>query len=452
MPHGYDTIAAIATPPGRGAVSIVRISGEQTRAVAARVFFSKAVLRDRTATYGAVIAPDGAVIDRGLALFFAGPRSFTGEDVLELHVHGSPAVATETMLAVFSAGARLASAGEFTRRAFLAGKLDLCSAEAVGELITAEHRSAARAAAARLSGGLARAVEELRTELARILEELAASLDFPDEVKEPDKAVLCDRTEAVRKRVAELVRGYERGRLVREGVSVAVVGPPNAGKSSLLNALLGTERALVSELAGTTRDTIEETLALKGFEARIIDTAGIRAHGDRLERAGIERAHAALASARIALIVIDASQPFSSDARDLLVNSRGRERVVLFNKSDLGRESFDAREGGERDAILGSVMDQATPAAVRAAIEGIVSRGEQPDMERPHLANVRQVAAAIQAERALEFACATLRKGEPADLIVVDLLNASASLGDLTGRQASEELLDGIFSRFCIGK
>jgi len=447
-----DTIAAIATPPGRGAVSIVRISGEKTRAVAARVFHSKALLRDRTATYGEVIAPDGTVIDRGLALFFAGPRSFTGEDVVELHVHGSPAVAMETLSAVFSAGARLAAAGEFTRRAFLAGKLDLCAAEAVGELIAAEHRSAARAAAARLSGGLARAVEELRTELARILEELAASLDFPDEVKEPDKEALFDRTEAVRKRVVELVSGYEIGRLVREGVSVAVVGPPNAGKSSLLNALLGTERALVSELAGTTRDTIEETLALKGFEARIIDTAGIRAHADRLERAGIERAHAALASARIALIVIDASQPLCAEARDLLVNSRERERVVLFNKSDLGRVSFDAREDDERDAILGSVKDQATSAAVRAAIEGIATRGEQPDLERPHLANARQVGAAIEAERALEFASRTLRAGEPADLIVVDLLSASACLGDLTGSQASEELLDGIFSRFCIGK
>jgi tRNA modification GTPase len=447
-----ETIAAIATPPGRGAISIVRISGEKTRAVAARVFRSKGSLRDRTATYGEVIAADGATIDQGLALFFAGPRSFTGEDVLELHVHGSPAVATEALLGALSAGARLATAGEFTRRAFLAGKLDLSAAEAVGELIAAEHRSEARAAAARLSGGLARAVEELRAELAVILEELAASLDFPDEVEEPGKEALRARVETVRKRVAELAGGYERGRLVREGVSVAVVGPPNAGKSSLLNALLGTERALVSELAGTTRDTIEETLALNGFEARIIDTAGIRAHADRLERAGIERAHAALASARVALIVIDASQPLSPEARELLADSRERERVILFNKSDLGRMSFDARESGERDALLGSVNDPSTSAAVREAIERIVLRGEQPDLERPHLANARQVGAAIEAERALEFAGATLRAGEPADLIVVDLLNASAALGNLTGGQASEVLLDGIFSRFCIGK
>jgi tRNA modification GTPase len=447
-----ETIAAIATPPGHGAIAVVRISGGKTRAVAARVFRSKHPLRDRTATYGEVIAMDGGVIDQGLALFFQAPRSFTGEDVVELQVHGSPAVATEVLLATIAAGARLAMAGEFTRRAFLAGKLDLSAAEAVGELIAAEHRSAARAATARLAGGLARAVERLRATLCAIVEELAAALDFPDEVETPDPITLRERVEEIQRDVAELARSYERGRLVREGVTVAIVGPPNAGKSSLLNALLGAQRALVSELAGTTRDTIEETLVLRGFTARIIDTAGIRAHAERLERAGIERTEEALASARIALVVVDASAPLEPEARDILARTRERERVVFFNKEDLGRVAFNAREEAERDAILGSVRDDRTLQAVREAMERIALHDELPDVERPHLANARQVAAVLEAQRFLAYACDTLAAQRPSDLIVGDLLNASAALGELTGREASEALLDGIFSRFCIGK
>lgn len=422
------------------------------RAIAARVFASSTPLTERTALLGKIVADDGATIDEGLALFFAAPRSYTGEDVLELHVHGAPTVAAETLLATLAAGARLATPGEFTRRAFLAGKLDLSAAEAVGELIAAEHRSQARAAAARLSGGLAREVERLRAQLTMILEELAAALDFPDEVESPSASFLHARIAEIRREMQGLAASYERGRLVREGVSVAIVGPPNAGKSSLLNALLGTDRALVSELAGTTRDTIEECIALDGFEARLIDTAGIRAHAQRLEREGIARAHAALAGARIALVVVDASAELSPEAQALLVQTRGRERIVLFNKSDLGRVAFDRRDEAEAAAILGSVHDRATLDATRAALRDLVVGGEQPDFERPYLANARQAAAVIEAERALGFAGEALTAGAPVDLIAGDLLAASASLAALTGQAATEELLDGIFARFCIGK
>lgn len=451
-PSASETIAAIATPPGRGAIAIVRVSGPATREIAARVFRSAQPLRARFATNGEIVDAAGRRIDEGLALFFSAPHSYTGEDVLELHVHGSPAVARETLIATLSAGARLAGPGEFTRRAFFYGKIDLASAEAVADLIAAEHGASARAAAAGLSGGLARAVDTLRSALDEILEELAAAIDFPDEVETPPRERLAARIAEVRAQIAELATTWERGRLVREGVAVAIVGPPNAGKSSLLNALLGDERALVSEVPGTTRDTVEETLALEGSALRLIDTAGIRAHADRLEAAGIERTERALEASRVALVVVDASAALSDEARMLLARTRERERVVLFNKADLGRAGYDGRDAAERDALLGSVRDGATLEAVRGSLSALIGSSETIDLARPHLGTARQADALLEADRALAFAEETLAAEAPADLISADLLRATRALGELTGREADERLLDAIFARFCIGK
>jgi len=430
----------------------VRVSGPAAREVAARVFRSDGELRPRRATNGVIRASDGAAIDRGLALFFPAPHSYTGEDVLELHVHGSPVIARDTLIATLSAGARLAAAGEFTRRAFLNGKIDLSAAEGVADAIAAEHTAGARAAAARLSGGLAREIDALRAALEEILEELAAAIDFPDEVETPPRERLMARIDAVRRQIAQFSLNWERGRIVREGASVAIVGPPNAGKSSLLNALLGHERALVSEVPGTTRDTIEETLAFEKFTLRLIDTAGIRAHADRLEAAGMARSEAALAEARIALVVVDAALPLAAETRAVLTRTRGRERVVLFNKSDLGRTGYDARDEDERGALLGSVREAVTLASVREALAAVAGGGATIDLSRPHLGTARQADAALEADRALALAQATLRANAPADLISGDLAGAVRALGELTGHEVDERLLDAIFARFCIGK
>ncbi|HLI94518.1 MAG TPA: tRNA uridine-5-carboxymethylaminomethyl(34) synthesis GTPase MnmE [Candidatus Baltobacteraceae bacterium] len=443
-------MVAVATPPGKGAIAIVRVSGPCSRDLAKKVFRSKGKLKERVATYGTVVDERGAAIDKGLAILSIAPRSYTGEDTVEFHVHGSPVVAREVVRSLLACGARYATAGEFTRRAFLNGKLDLHAAAAVADLIDAETRSAARAALANLGGGLANDVRELRARLAHILEELAGAIDFPDEVPDPDRAMLHRELDAIVEELRRLQRDGEAGRLVREGVPVAIVGPPNAGKSSLLNALLGEERALVSEIAGTTRDTIEESITVRGVQMRLIDTAGIREHADRLEAAGMERTQRALASSRVALLVIDGSQPLDAEARALLQQTASRARVVFANKADLG--TCGARELDRITHVRGSVYDRASLEAIRDALAQTAWGGELPDLERPHLASLVELNAVAEAIDALAQAQRTLQCGDPVDLTAPELARAFAALGQLTGDTATEELIGGIFARFCIGK
>jgi tRNA modification GTPase len=447
-----DTIAAIATPPGRGAVAIVRCSGPASRHVASRVFRSRTPLVDRVATYGEILDVEGAVLDRGLALAMDAPRTVTGEDVVELHVHGSPYVAAETMRALVHAGARAAGPGEFTRRAFLNGKLDLSAAEAVADVIEAESRAAARAAQANLAGALRRAIDAIAADVSTLLEELAGSIDYPDEVPEPERALTARRLDAIAATLAELIAGWERGRLVREGLAVAIVGPPNAGKSSLLNALLGEERAIVAPVAGTTRDVIEERVLVGGVPVRVLDTAGMRSSEDPIERIGVERARRALDDAAVALVVIDGARALEADAREILAATRVRPRIVFFNKADLGRAGYDERDPAEADALHGSVADDASLAAVRAAIERVGWRSEAIDLTRAHLASARHADAVARAHDAIARAQTTLADGDALDLIAPALLTALAALGEITGAVATEAVLDGVFARFCIGK
>jgi len=445
-----DTIAAIATPPGKGAIAVIRVSGSRTREFAARLVKTHGALQPRYATYATFVDETGHALDRGLALLYAAPHSYTGEDSLELQTHGSPIVAREIVRALLACGARAAQPGEFTRRAFLNGKMDLHAAAAVADLIDAESRSAARAAFANLGGGLASEVRSLRAALASVLEELAGAIDFPDEVPEPAAGRVESVLDASIASLERLRHDGELGRLVREGVSAAIVGPPNAGKSSLLNALLGEERALVSEEAGTTRDTIEESIAIDGVPVRLVDTAGIRAHAGSIEAAGIARTRRALESARIAVVVIDGSVTLSAEARALLTETRGRDRVLFANKIDLGE--IGALEMSEPDTIRGSVRDPRSLAAVRGALAKIGWGGERPDLERPHIASLLEFDAINEALGALGRARATLTAREPTDFIAGELQTAFAALGHVSEGVAAEETLDGVFSRFCIGK
>jgi tRNA modification GTPase len=448
-----ETIAAIATAPGKAAIAIVRVSGPATLELAMRILTPKHPLRPRYASLRRIHDAEGRLIDEGLALFFAAPASATGEDVLELQLHGSPLVAELTLNAAIAAGARLAQPGEFTKRAFLAGKLDLSAAESVADLIDAEHHSAARAAAGRLAGALARSVQRERAALMILLEELAASIDFPDEVHEPARDLFLAHLQAIRGHVAELIAGGSLGRLVREGATVALAGPPNAGKSSLLNAFLGDDRAIVSEIAGTTRDTIEEQADCDGLLVRLIDTAGIRPSVDALEAAGIERSRKTLEQARIILVVLDGAQPLDRTAREVLAVTRDRERIIYLNKADLGLRQAVVEEVSQSEVgvLSGSAHEPATIARLRAALRERLL-GATADLERPHLARAREIDAATEALHALDLAIAGASADEPLDFVSGDLVAASAALGRITGDTVNEEVLTGIFARFCIGK
>jgi tRNA modification GTPase len=303
-----------------------------------------------------------------------------------------------------------------------------------------------------LTGGLRRVVDDARAALAAVLEELAGSIDYPDEVPEPPRPRLQAAVDEVDGLLAGLVRDWERGRIVREGTSLAIVGPPNAGKSSLLNALLREDRAIVSDVAGTTRDVIEESFAIDGVRVRVLDTAGLRATGDAIERSGIERAQRALAGAAVALVVIDGSRPLDADARAILAATRGRPRVVLFNKRDLGTLGYASRDSGEHDALCGSVYDPAALVAIEAAVARAGWNGETLDLARPHLASARQADAVARAREALAAASATLAEGAPVDLLAPDLVLTAAALAEITGAAATEAVLNGVFARFCIGK
>jgi len=445
-----ETIAAVATPPGRGAIAVLRVSGSQTRAIAQRLLRTAAPLRPRRAHNVTVHDASGAVIDHGIAILFAAPRSYTGEDVLELQVHASPVVVRETLEALLASGARLAVPGEFTRRAFTNGKMELSEASAVADLIAAETRAAARAAAANLSGALAQEIARLRETLFAGIELLAGAIDFPDEVPDPDPAQLDATLASVESELRALRDSGEIGRIVREGIGVAIVGPPNAGKSSLLNALLGQERALVSELAGTTRDTIEESIVVDGVPVRLTDTAGLRAHADRLESAGIERTMRALAEARIALVTLDGSRAVGAPERDVLEKTEGRERIVFCNKADLGDEG--SRTLASLSPVVGSVYDARTLDALRRAIAAVGWKGDALDLSRPHLAHAYEIDAVNEALAALAAARATLAAGDPVDLCAGELQQAVAALGHVSGEAAGEEIIDRIFARFCIGK
>ena len=446
-----DTIAAVSTPPGRGGIGIVRVSGpragEMARAVAGRL------PEPRVATSARFLAGDGETLDTGLALWFPAPRSYTGEDTLELQGHGGPVVLDRVAGRIFSLGARPARPGEFTERAFLNGKLDLAQAEAVADLIDAATHEAARLARRSLDGALSERVNAAVAELVEIRTFIEGALDFPDEeVPDLPEDLLAERLDRVRRAVAGARGTAARGNLLREGFGVVIVGRPNVGKSSLLNRLVGRERAIVTEVPGTTRDTLHEPMQVDGLPLRVVDTAGLHPTDDPVERIGIERTWAAVEEADAVLAVVDDRRGLEDADREILDRIPDRlPRVVVRNKIDLTGAPAGERESGA--GLFRIRLSARTGEGVDRLCERLKAlAGYEPRAEGLFMARRRHLVALDEALAALDAAKRGGEEGAGSELVAEDLRLAQRALGEITGEFTTDDLLGSIFATFCIGK
>lgn len=438
-----DTIAAIATAAGAGGIGIVRLSGTRARDIAETI--AGRTLPPRTATYARFTDADGNAIDDGIALYFRGPASFTGEDVVELQAHGSPVVLRQLVARCIALGARQATAGEFSQRAFLNGKLDLAQAEAIADLIAAGDERAARAARRSLDGVFSRRVEALMVQVLAIRVHVEAAIDFADESLETlGGPELRTGLQAAIESLAQLRREAERGRTLRDGLHVVLVGPPNAGKSSLLNALAGSDRAIVTDIAGTTRDLLQEAIRIDGVELTLVDTAGLRVAGDAIEAEGIRRARAELGRADLALVVLDARDPEAGRAA-VAGEVAGVPRLWLHNKADLLQAPVELGE----DALAISARTGLGLAALHERLLALSGAGEA--VEGAFSARARHVQALAEAAEQLEAAAGELQQ-ERLELAADALARAHDALGGIGGRVGADALLGHIFAAFCIGK
>ena len=455
-----DTIAAIATAPGPSAIGVVRLSGPDTCAVLDRVFRPKngrpmSRQEPRRLVLGDVLDRDGQVIDSALAVLFPGPGSYTGQDCGELQCHGSPVVLDAALAAMLAAGARQAKGGEFTRRAFLNGRMDLLQAEAVADLIDAETAQAAHNAVGQLEGVLSRTVSEIYDGLMAIVSRFYAVVDYPDEdIGDLQREDMLDTLRRAENRLEELLATFSRGKLLKLGVPTVILGRPNVGKSSLLNALLGYERAIVTEIPGTTRDTVEETVTVGGTLLRLIDTAGLRDTPDRVEQMGVERSRAAMESAELILVLWDSSSPVTQEDGELLSQAMSLAPTVLVrSKSDLLSAPLPLLSLApmppvvELSARTGQGLEE-----LEQAIRSALPRQTGEEAYGELLTNARQEEAASRALERLEGAQAGLSAGVTPDALLTDVEEALSALGELTGASVREDITDRIFQRFCVGK
>ena len=449
-----DTIAAIATGASVSAIGIVRLSGERAIELADALFrpASGSPMREaapRTLVYGSLFTRAGELLDLCLCTISRAPHSYTGEDTAEFQCHGSPVVLRALLDELFALGARQALPGEFTKRAFLNGRLELSSAEAVADLIDAESAESAKNAAGQLSGALTARTEGVYAALADISAHYHAVLDYPDEDIEPFRLAEYARTlEDAAAELRAMLSTYERGKLMREGIPAAIIGRPNAGKSSLLNALLGYERAIVTRVPGTTRDTIEEKLRLGGLCLRLIDTAGLRETDDEVERLGVERSRSAMERAELILAVVDGSEaPTAEDKAILAAAEKAKKAIVVLSKKDLS-------DSAEIETTLPVVkLSSVTGEGVDALEAAISALFPMPDVPAGAiLTNARHADAISRALSSVEDALRALREGATPDVVLTESETAMAALGELDGRTVREDVTARIFSRFCVGK
>jgi tRNA modification GTPase len=476
-----DSIVAIATPPGRGGIGIVRISGPSAHAIAAALLKHPTPLRARHATFTRVVAQDGgeAAYDEVVATFFPSPHSYTGDDVVEISAHGSPVVLNAIVTSAIAAGARLAAPGEFTLRAFLNGKRDLVQAEAVADLIDAATPLQARVAFDQLEGTLTRRIGDIDGRLFDLLARLEASLDFPDEGYHfVGPGAAAKEIETVVAELDDLLASARRGRLIREGATVVVVGRPNVGKSSIFNRLVGTERAIVTEIPGTTRDLVTERIDVGGLAITLVDTAGARETRDVVEREGVMRAARARDVADLLLVVLDSTEPLTSEDEQLLRDTEGQRRLVVANKIDLGKPDKARPTDTDEAPYAGQALSNRSEAAnvgralsgsphVDIAVSAISGHGfdqlrcamqsalfgRESLRDTPSITNIRHIALLESARASLDAARVAAGDAQaPEEFVLADLQAARAKFDEIVGTRTSEDVLQHIFERFCIGK
>ena len=443
-----DTIAAISTALQDGAISIIRMSGDQSIEIADRLF-SRNVLQQKshTVAYGYICDPvSHEVVDEVLLTVFRAPRTFTREDVVEINCHGGRYITRRILALCLSEGARLADPGEFTRRAFLNGRIDLTQAEAVMDMIDADSSQQASMAIQGIRGSIRKLIEPLSESLLNIIANIEVNIDYPeyDDVEQLTAESVLPQSEEWLKKMDDILQRAESGRIMKKGVKTVILGKPNVGKSSLLNALLEEDKAIVTEIAGTTRDLVEGEIHLKNVTLHLIDTAGIHQTEDRVEQIGIERSIKALEEAELILVVLDSSQSRDEEDRKLLEMTEGRNRIVVMNKNDLSL--------GEDH------QDSISICAAQNRIEPLIDRINEiyehhhAMLDMPSLANERQIALARQARNSMFQAVQSLKMNVELDLVTIDLQAAYMSLKEIVGQASREDLLDALFSNFCLGK
>ena len=449
-----DTIVAISTPPGRGGIGVVRVAGAEARAIAAPMLRLRRELEAGRAVFGELVEPEsGERIDEVVVTFFQKPHSYTTDDLIEISAHGSPVVLRHIVEIALLRGARLAEPGEFTMRAFLNGRIDLTQAEAVRDLIESQTLYQARVAAQQLEGALSKRISPIKQKLVELIALMEAGVDFAeDDVPVLAGSVILKRISEVRGGLEELSRSFAYGKLVHEGLTLAIVGRPNVGKSSLFNRLVERERAIVTATPGTTRDLVSETVAIGGIPVKLVDTAGIRKALDEAESIGIRKSMEALADADMVLVVLDASQPLHEEDRELLEQVEQRTAIVVENKSDMG--AVVGRSSGV-DGLTSVRTSATTGAGVSDLREAVLRQigGEGGATPEPgFLTNMRQASLVTGAMQALDAAGLSTKGQVPHEMILLDLYGALRQLDEITGATTADDILNLIFGSFCIGK
>ena len=460
--RGFDTIAAISSAPGEGAIGIVRLSGDDALAIADKVYKlgqKKLSTQDsHTIHYGHIVDPkDGQEIDEVMVSVMREPKTFTREDIVEINTHGGIVATNRVLELVLREGATLAEPGEFTKRAFINGRIDLTQAEAVMDLIRAKTDRSMDLAVKQLDGKLSNLIENLRQDILNTLAQVEVNIDYPeyDDVEEMTLKLLGEKTIIIKDRIDGLLSTAKQGKILRDGISTAIVGRPNVGKSSLLNALLREEKAIVTDIEGTTRDTVEEYINIRGVPLKLVDTAGIRDTEDVVERIGVERSKKALKEAELVLLLLNQSEALTAGDRELLALTQDHKRIIIMNKIDLPNQLLKESllEWVEEDEIIAtSMMTQEGIDALEEKIADYFFSGQSGEKDATYVSNARHIDLLQKASQSLDEVKNGIDMGMPVDLIQIDFTRAWEILGEIIGENAPDELLTQLFSQFCLGK